>query len=95
MHTPSDMANPPQVWCKFYDEVFLESAQADEAMYSMACFNLKRTGRTLHELILAQRPFKLHLCCQFVVNSLNDETIVGVRRAFEISSGLTLLARCR
>ncbi|KAK5939419.1 hypothetical protein PMZ80_008723 [Knufia obscura] len=66
------------IWCKFYDEVFLESPQADEAMIGMAYFNLSRIGKSLQELCHAPRPFKLHLCCQFVVNSLSDETVVCI-----------------
>ena len=65
------------VWCKFYDEVYLESEAADEAMHDMALFNVKRLGATLLELCRISRPFKVHLCCQFVVNSLSDETIVS------------------
>lgn len=66
------------IWCKFYDEVYLESPQADEAMIGMAYFNLTRTRKSLRDLCNAPRPFKLHLCCQFVVNSLNDETVVSM-----------------
>ncbi|KAK5315616.1 hypothetical protein LTR70_006700 [Exophiala xenobiotica] len=66
------------IWCKFYDEVFLESPLADEAMIGMAYFNLTRIGKSLQELCNARRPFKLHLCCQFVVNSLSDETVHAV-----------------
>jgi len=66
------------IWCKFYDEVFLESPHADEAMIGMAYFNLTRIGKSLQELCNARRPFKLHLCCQFVVNSLSDETVVSL-----------------
>lgn len=65
------------VWCKFYDEYFLNSPQADAAMYDMALFNLKRTGFSLIELCMTPRSFKIHLCCQFVINSLSDETIVS------------------
>jgi hypothetical protein len=65
------------VWCKFYDEVFLESPAADDAMYGMALFNLQRTGRSLLQLCEGVRPFAVRLCCQFVVNSLSDETIVS------------------
>lgn len=65
------------VWCKFYDEVFLESPSADEVMYNMALFNLQRTGRSLKELCEGVRTFAVRLCCQFVVNSLSDETIVS------------------
>jgi len=65
------------IWCKFYDEVFLESPKADEAMIGMAYFNLTRIGKRLQELCHKPRPFKLHLCCQFVVNSLSDETVVS------------------
>lgn len=65
------------VWCKFYDEVFLESPAADDAMYGMALFNLQRTGRSLLELCEGSRSFAVRLCCQFVVNSLSDETIVS------------------
>lgn len=65
------------VWCKFYDEYFLNSPQADAAMYDMALFNLKRTGFSLIELCMTPRTFKIHLCCQFVINSLSDETIVS------------------
>lgn len=65
------------VWCKFYDEAHLESPQADEAMYGMAMFNLKRTSPALIQWILTPRRFKIHVCCQFVVNSLSDETIVS------------------
>lgn len=66
------------IWCKFYDEVFLESPHADDVMISMAYFNLRRIGKSLQELCIARRPFKLHLCCQFVVNSLSDETVVSL-----------------
>lgn len=65
------------VWCKFYDEIFLESSMADAVMYDMALFNLQRTGKSLRELCEGARPFTVHLCCQFVVNSLSDETIVS------------------
>lgn len=65
------------VWCKFYDEVFLESPAADAAMYGMALFNLQRTGKSLLDLCEAPRSFAVRLCCQFVVNSLSDETVVS------------------
>lgn len=65
------------VWCKFYDETFLFSRLADEAMFDMALFNLKRIGNSLLELCCKPRSFNIHLCCQFVVNSLSDETIVS------------------
>ena len=47
------------VWCKFYDEVYLESEAADEAMHDMALFNVKRLGATLLEL------------CRFIMVLLN------------------------
>lgn len=65
------------VWCKFYDETFLFSKVADGAMFDMALFNLKRIGNSLLELCCKPRAFNIHLCCQFVVNSLSDETIVS------------------
>lgn len=65
------------VWCKFYDEVFLETSAADEVMYGMAMFNLQRISRSLLGLCDASRSFAVRLCCQFVVNSLSDETIVS------------------
>lgn len=77
------------VWCKFYDEIFLESPTADEVMYSMALFNLQRTGRSLRDLCEGLRPFAIHLCCQFVVNSLSDETIVSTQEAWCMKSSLT------
>lgn len=67
------------VWCKFYDEIFLESAPADAVMYDMALFNLQRTGKSLRDLCEGPRTFAIRLCCQFVVNSLSDETIVSAR----------------
>ncbi|KAK5085293.1 hypothetical protein LTR05_004574 [Lithohypha guttulata] len=66
------------VWCMFYDEVFLQSPQADEAMYDMTMFNVKRMSATLHELCRSSRSFKIHLCAQFVMSSLSDETIHAV-----------------
>ena len=66
-----------EVWCKFYDEVFLESPQADESMVRLACFNVQRMRKDLGEIILNHRRFAVRLCCQFVVNSLDDETIVS------------------
>jgi len=65
------------VWCKFYDEAHLESPQADEAMYGMAMFNLKRISPMLMQWAMMSKSFKVHVCCQFVVNSLSDETIVS------------------
>lgn len=68
------------VWCMFYDEVFLQSPQADEAMYDMTMFNVKRMSATLHDLCRSSRSFKIHLCAQFVMSSLSDETIVSTSR---------------
>ena len=65
------------VWCKFYDETFLFSRHADQAMFDMALFNLKRIASSLLDLCCQPRTFNIHLCCQFVVNSLSDETIVS------------------
>jgi len=77
------------IWCKFYDEVFLESPQADEAMIGMAYFNLNRIGKSLVALCHVERAFKLLLCCQFVVNSLSDETVVWLRTNNWTRSSLT------
>lgn len=83
------------IWCKFYDEVFLESPQADDAMISMAYFNLARIGKSLQELCISSRPFRLHICCQFVVNSLSDETVVSLLTCDTLCYLLTFSARCR
>ena len=64
-------------WCKYYDEVFLFSKFADDTMVDMSLFNLRRIGANLHELCYSPRSFRIHLCCQFVVNSLSDETVVS------------------
>lgn len=65
------------VWCKFYDEIFLRSPQADEPMYALALFNLKRMSPTLCAWVLEPKPFNIHLWAEFVMNSLAEETVVG------------------
>lgn len=66
------------VWCKFYDEYFLESPQADAPMMGMAEFNLNRISPVLVALCRMERTFRILLTCHYVVNSLQDETIVSL-----------------
>lgn len=66
------------VWCKFYDEYFLESPLADAPMMGMAEFNLNRISPALVALCRMVRSFKIFLTCHYVVNSLQDETVVSL-----------------
>lgn len=65
------------VWCKYHDEAYLESEEGDDCMIALALFNLGRINRYFTELCADEtRLFKVLLCCQYVVSSLTDETIV-------------------
>ena len=75
------------VWCRYFDEVYLESEKADGTMVDLAFFNLGRIGRGLKELVVGERRFKVVLCCQFVINSLSDETIVSSGVSFCVFAG--------
>lgn len=68
------------VWCKYHDKEYLESEAGSESMFGLAMFNLHRTNSDWTLLRnQPKRPFNIHLCCQYVVSSLTDETIVRSR----------------
>ena len=76
------------IWCQWNSEDYLESDEADESMYNLAMFNLRRNSPRLVELCRLpsakgceksprSRPFEILLCCQFVGSSLTHGTIVS------------------
>jgi len=65
------------VWCKYHDEAYLQSQEGDECMIALALFNLGRISSRFTVLLTdTTRPYNILLCCQFVVSSMTDETIV-------------------
>lgn len=65
------------VWCKYHDEAYLESHEGDDCMIGLALFNLGRISPHFTQLCAdTTRSFKILLCCQYVVSSMTDETIV-------------------
>ena len=66
------------IWCKYHDETYLDSEDGNESMYELAMFNLGRTSTSLVELCMRPgRTFSMRLCCQYVVSSLQNATIVS------------------
>lgn len=73
------------IWCKYHDEAYLESAAGDECMIGLALFNLNRINAQLTHLCAdMQRWFKILICCQYVVSSATDETIVCFQTPFAV-----------
>ncbi|EXJ74963.1 uncharacterized protein A1O5_01659 [Cladophialophora psammophila CBS 110553] len=67
------------VWCKYHDETYLQSATADEFMINLALFNLYRITPRLTWLCLdSRKPFEVLLCCQYMMPSTTQETIHAV-----------------
>lgn len=65
------------VWCKYHDEFYLQTPEGDECMLALALFNLGRISSRFTTLYAdTTRPYNILLCCQFVVSSMTDETIV-------------------
>jgi hypothetical protein len=65
------------IWCKYHDEAYLETKEADECMISLAMFNLNRISTLCTKLCDDnERSFRVILCCQYVASSVRDETIV-------------------
>lgn len=66
------------IWCKYYDEAYMDSEYGDRSMYRLAMFNLGRTSASLVEICTKPgRPFNIRLGCQYVVSSLQNATIVS------------------
>jgi len=66
------------VWCQYLDEAYFETEDGAECMYTLAMFNLKRISNVLTSLCNGDRRlFKVLVCCQFVVQSGTQETIVS------------------
>jgi hypothetical protein len=65
------------VWCKYHDEAFLQTPEADECMIGLATFNLNRISSQLTQLCRDKtRRFKVLLACLFVMSSATNETMV-------------------
>jgi hypothetical protein len=65
------------VWCKYHDEAFLQTSEADECMIGLATFNLNRISSQLTQLCRDRsRRFKVLLACLFVMSSATNETMV-------------------
>lgn len=68
------------VWCKYHDETYLQSADADDCMIQLALFNLNRISPQLKRMCSAlEMSFKILLWCQYVVASSTQESIVCMR----------------
>ncbi|KAI1624005.1 hypothetical protein EDD37DRAFT_393427 [Exophiala viscosa] len=79
------------IWCKYYDQAYLETPTADEGMIGLALFNLKRSTLNLTICYFdTQRVFKILLHCHFVTSS-SSKSIVS--RKFFSSSLLPPPAR--
>lgn len=69
------------VWCQYYEDSYLETPEADECMFNLAMFNLRRIGNGNLIVKLCEdekRGFEILLGCQFVGNSRRGDTLVSI-----------------
>ena len=65
------------IWCKYYNEAYLQSQEGDESMLQLALFNLNRLSFCLTQLCNnPSRPFKILLYCQYAVSCTSKETTI-------------------
>jgi hypothetical protein len=68
------------VWCRYHEDDDFEGEAGHELMMTLATFNIKRHSASLAALCeCTQRPFKIILCCRFVISSFRQrqETLVS------------------
>jgi hypothetical protein len=68
------------VWCRYHEDDDFEGEAGHELMMNLATFNIKRNSASLAALCACvERPFKIILCCRFVISSFRQrqETLVS------------------